>query len=30
MFEELRGFVLPVLSDLVITIEHVGSTSVPV
>ena len=29
LFEKLRGFVLPVLSDLVVTIEHVGSTSVP-
>jgi len=28
-FEEIREFVLPVLSDLIITIEHVGSTSVP-
>ncbi|WP_350356213.1 GrpB family protein [Cohnella hashimotonis] len=28
-FEELREFVLPVLNDLIITIEHVGSTSVP-
>jgi GrpB-like predicted nucleotidyltransferase (UPF0157 family) len=28
-FEELREFVLPVLSDIIITIEHVGSTSVP-
>ncbi|NOV01062.1 GrpB family protein [Paenibacillus planticolens] len=29
IFEELRSFVLPVLSDLIVTIEHVGSTSVP-
>jgi GrpB-like predicted nucleotidyltransferase (UPF0157 family) len=29
LFEKLRGFVLPVISDLVVTIEHVGSTSVP-
>lgn len=29
LFEQLRGFVLPVLSDFVVTIEHVGSTSVP-
>jgi GrpB-like predicted nucleotidyltransferase (UPF0157 family) len=29
LFERLQGFVLPVLSDLVVTIEHVGSTSVP-
>ncbi|CAI8879681.1 MULTISPECIES: GrpB family protein [Bacillus] len=29
VFEKLRDFVLPVLTDFVITIEHVGSTSVP-
>jgi len=29
LFEELRNTVLPVLSDIVVTIEHVGSTSVP-
>lgn len=29
LFQQLRGFVFPVLSDLVVTIEHVGSTSVP-
>jgi len=29
LFEKLRDFVFPVLSDLVVTIEHVGSTSVP-
>ncbi|KRE37323.1 GrpB family protein [Paenibacillus sp. Soil522] len=29
LYEKLRGFVLPVLSDLEVTIEHVGSTSVP-
>jgi GrpB-like predicted nucleotidyltransferase (UPF0157 family) len=29
LFEKIRDFVLPVLSGLVITIEHVGSTSVP-
>jgi GrpB-like predicted nucleotidyltransferase (UPF0157 family) len=29
LFEQLRGFVLPVLNDLIVTIEHVGSTSVP-
>jgi GrpB-like predicted nucleotidyltransferase (UPF0157 family) len=29
LYEKLRDFVLPVLSDLVVTIEHVGSTSVP-
>lgn len=29
LFEKLRDFVFPVLSDFVITIEHVGSTSVP-
>lgn len=29
LFQQLRGFVLPVLSDFVVTIEHVGSTSVP-
>jgi GrpB-like predicted nucleotidyltransferase (UPF0157 family) len=29
LFEELRDLVLPVLSDLIVTIEHVGSTSVP-
>lgn len=29
LFEKLRDFVLPVLSDLIITIDHVGSTSVP-
>ncbi|MGG4446557.1 GrpB family protein [Brevibacillus porteri] len=29
LFETLRDFVLPTLSGLVVTIEHVGSTSVP-
>ena len=29
LFQQLRGFVLPVLSDFVVAIEHVGSTSVP-
>jgi GrpB-like predicted nucleotidyltransferase (UPF0157 family) len=29
LFEEIRNFVSPVLSDLTVTIEHVGSTSVP-
>jgi len=29
LFEQLRDFVLPVLSDLEVRIEHVGSTSVP-
>ncbi|MCY9665991.1 GrpB family protein [Paenibacillus alginolyticus] len=29
LFEQLRDFVLPVLSDLEVKIEHVGSTSVP-
>ncbi|WP_425266733.1 GrpB family protein [Brevibacillus fortis] len=29
LFKTLRGFVLPTLSGLVVTIEHVGSTSVP-
>ncbi|MCZ8515799.1 GrpB family protein [Paenibacillus filicis] len=29
LFGKLQDFVLPVLSDLVLTIEHVGSTSVP-
>ncbi|NOU73713.1 GrpB family protein [Paenibacillus sp. LMG 31458] len=29
MFGQLRDFVLPVLSDLEVRIEHVGSTSVP-
>jgi GrpB-like predicted nucleotidyltransferase (UPF0157 family) len=29
LFQQLRGFVIPVLSDFVVTIEHVGSTSVP-
>lgn len=29
LFEQLQGFVLPVLSDLAVSIEHVGSTSVP-
>lgn len=28
LYEELRDFVRPVLTDLVVTIEHVGSTSV--
>lgn len=28
-FEELRDFVFPVLSDLEVTIEHVGSTAIP-
>jgi hypothetical protein len=28
LFEQLRDFVLPVLSDLEVRIEHVGSTSV--
>jgi len=28
-FEKLRDFVLPVLADIIVTIEHVGSTSVP-
>ncbi|MEK4978715.1 GrpB family protein [Bacillus sp. FSL K6-6540] len=28
-FEELRDFVFPVLSDLKVTIEHVGSTAIP-
>ncbi|SHE15107.1 dephospho-CoA kinase/protein folding accessory domain-containing protein [Chlamydia abortus] len=29
LFEKLREFVLPVVSDLIVTIEHAGSTSVP-
>ncbi|WP_373463681.1 GrpB family protein [Paenibacillus sp. V4I9] len=29
LYEELRDFVRPVLTDLVVTIEYVGSTSVP-
>lgn len=29
MFEMIRDFVTPVLTDIVIAIEHVGSTSVP-
>ncbi|KRF03362.1 hypothetical protein ASG89_23255 [Paenibacillus sp. Soil766] len=29
LFQQLRAFVIPVLSDFVVTIEHVGSTSVP-
>jgi GrpB-like predicted nucleotidyltransferase (UPF0157 family) len=29
MFQQLREFVHPVLSDFVVTIDHVGSTSVP-
>lgn len=29
MFEMVRSFVTPVLTDIVIAIEHVGSTSVP-
>lgn len=29
LFEQLRDFVLPALSDLEVRIEHVGSTSVP-
>ncbi|MDR6555628.1 GrpB family protein [Paenibacillus qinlingensis] len=29
IFEQIRDFVLPAVSDLVIGIEHVGSTSVP-
>jgi len=29
LFEKLRDFVFPVLNDFAITIEHVGSTSVP-
>jgi GrpB-like predicted nucleotidyltransferase (UPF0157 family) len=29
LFEQLRDFVLPVLRDFVITIDHIGSTSVP-
>jgi GrpB-like predicted nucleotidyltransferase (UPF0157 family) len=29
IFEQIRDLVIPVLSDLVIGIEHVGSTSVP-
>ncbi|MFD0696344.1 GrpB family protein [Paenibacillus sp. GCM10027628] len=29
LFQQLRCFVTPVLSDFVVTIEHVGSTSVP-
>ncbi|MEK8132946.1 GrpB family protein [Paenibacillus filicis] len=29
LFEQLRDFVHPVLSDIAIKIEHVGSTSVP-
>jgi GrpB-like predicted nucleotidyltransferase (UPF0157 family) len=29
IFRQIRDFVLPVVSDLVIGIEHVGSTSVP-
>ncbi|KRF13474.1 GrpB family protein [Paenibacillus sp. Soil787] len=29
MFEQLRDFVLPVLSDIEVRIEHIGSTSVP-
>ena len=28
-FEELMDYVLPVLSDLEVTIEHVGSTAIP-
>ncbi len=29
MFEMVRNFVTPVLTDIVVAIEHVGSTSVP-
>ncbi|ANB60250.1 MULTISPECIES: GrpB family protein [Bacillales] len=29
MFEIVRNFVTPVLTDIVVAIEHVGSTSVP-
>jgi GrpB-like predicted nucleotidyltransferase (UPF0157 family) len=29
LYEELRDFVLPVLIDLQVKIEHVGSTSIP-
>ncbi|MDR9852537.1 GrpB family protein [Paenibacillus sp. VCA1] len=29
LFEDLRDFVLPALSDIIVAIEHVGSTSVP-
>ncbi|WP_409340797.1 GrpB family protein [Paenibacillus sp. MBLB4367] len=29
MFEALRDFVAPSISDIVLTIDHVGSTSVP-
>lgn len=29
IFEQIRDFVLPAVNDLVIGIEHVGSTSVP-
>lgn len=29
LFEQLRDFILPVLSDLEVRIEHVGSTSIP-
>ncbi|WP_042196650.1 GrpB family protein [Paenibacillus camerounensis] len=29
VFVELREFVLPVLEDIIVSIEHVGSTSVP-
>ncbi|CAH1222161.1 hypothetical protein PAECIP111891_05298 [Paenibacillus allorhizoplanae] len=29
LFQQLRDFVLPVLSEFVVAIEHVGSTSVP-
>ncbi|MED4907449.1 GrpB family protein [Brevibacillus centrosporus] len=29
LFEELRTFILPVVRDIIVSIEHVGSTSVP-
>jgi GrpB-like predicted nucleotidyltransferase (UPF0157 family) len=29
LFETLRDFVIPSISDIVLTIEHVGSTSIP-